>query len=139
MLYNILKHFHSGWAYLTVLMAVLFFVMVAYYAFGKKNRDARLTKLSFFTTLTFHIQLIVGVLLYFFSPFAQWTADTMKDSTNRLFAMEHPLMMFAAVILITVANSKLKKSEEVKTGSFVLVLIALLLTLSRIPWSQWLA
>jgi hypothetical protein len=136
--YEILQNFHSGWAYLTLLMGVLFVLMVGYFAFSKKARTAGITKLSFFATLTFHIQLLVGVVLYFVSPYAQFTENTMKDATNRLYAIEHPLMMFAAVVLITVANAKLKKTDSVPMSSFILGLIALVLVLSRIPWSAWL-
>ncbi|NLN34039.1 MAG: hypothetical protein GX159_10655 [Flavobacteriaceae bacterium] len=137
-MYNFLQNFHSGWAYLTLLAGVLFFVMIGYYAINKKARNNFITKLSFFTTLVFHIQLIAGVVLYFVSPYAQWTENTMKDPINRLYAMEHPLMMFAAVILITVANSKLKKSEVVKITPAILGLIALACVVSRIPWEAWL-
>lgn len=137
-MYKFLQNFHSGWAYLTLLAGVLFFVMIGYYAINKKARNNFITKLSFFTTLTFHIQLIIGVILYFVSPYAKWTENTMKDDTNRLYAMEHPLMMFAAVVLITVANSKLKKSDTVKITSAILVLLALGCVLSRIPWDAWL-
>lgn len=137
-MYKFLQNFHSGWAYLTLLAGVLFFVMIGYYAINKKARNNFITKLSFFTTLTFHIQLIIGVLLYFVSPYAQWSGDTMKDPTNRLYAMEHPLMMFAAVVLITVANAKLKKSETVKMAPAILALLALACVVSRIPWDAWL-
>lgn len=137
-MYKILQHFHSGWAYLTLLMGVLFFVTIGFYAINKKARNNFVTKLSFFTTMVFHVQLIVGVILYFVSPYAKWTENTMSDDTNRLYAMEHPLMMFAAVVLITVANSKLKKSENVKMMPAVLGLLALACVVSRIPWETWL-
>lgn len=136
--YKILQHFHSGWAYLTVLMGILFFLMVGYYVINKKFRNKTITKFSFFTTLTFHIQLVIGVLLYFQSPYAKWTSETMSDPTNRLYAMEHPLMMFAAVLFITIANSKLKKSVVVPMSVGVYVLLALICLLSRLPWAAWL-
>ncbi len=138
-MYNILQHFHSGWAYLTLLMGVLFFVLVGFYAINKKQRNNLITKISFFTTLVFHLQLVIGVILYFVSPYAQWTENTMKDPLNRLYAMEHPLMMFAAVVLITVANSKLKKTETVKMAPAILGLLALACVVSRIPWDAWLS
>ncbi|MBA5629398.1 hypothetical protein [Moheibacter lacus] len=138
-MYKILQHFHSGWAYLTLTMGVLFFVLVGYYAINKKARNNFISKISFFTTLTFHLQLVIGVVLYFVSPYAKWTENTMKDETNRLYAMEHPLMMFAAVVLITIANSKLKKSEVVKMTPAILGLLALACVVSRIPWDAWLS
>lgn len=136
--YQIIQHFHSGWAYLTVLMAIIFFLAVSYYALNKKQRDNTIRKISFYTTLVFHVQMVAGVILYFVSPYAQWTENTMKDDTSRLYALEHPLIMFAAVILITVANSKIKKSENIKIPIAILGLFALACVLSRIPWDAWL-
>ena len=135
--YNIIQHFHSGWAYLTLLMAIVFFLSVSFYALNKKIKDKTITKISFFTTLVFHVQMVVGIILYFVSPYAKWNENTMKDDTLRLYAMEHPLIMFTAVILITVANSKIKKSETIKTPVAILALFALACVLSRIPWSAW--
>ncbi|MFA5620165.1 MAG: hypothetical protein WDA08_07670 [Weeksellaceae bacterium] len=131
--------FHSGWAYLTILMGVLFFVVIGYYAINKKARNNLINKLSLFTVLTFHIQMILGVILYFLSPYSNWNENTMKDSALRLMSVEHPLMMFAAVIFITIANSKLKKSEQVKMSSAILSLIALACMLAMIPWDTWLS
>ena len=136
--YQIFQHAHSGWAYLTVLMAIVFFLTVSFYALNRKLKDNTITKISFFTTVIFHIQLLIGVVLYFLSPYAKWTENTMKDETNRLYAVEHPLIMFAAVILITVANSKIKKSETIKIPVAILSLFALACILSRIPWEAWL-
>lgn len=138
-MYNFLQNFHSGWAYLTLLAAILFFFSVGFYAINKKQRNNALTKLSFITTIVFHVQLVLGLALYFYSPYAKWNSETMKDSTLRFFSMEHPLMMFAAVIFITIANSKLKKSESVQLSTAVFALLGLALVLSRIPWATWLA
>lgn len=132
-----LQKFHSGWAYLTLLMGIALVIALAYYAFGKKTKDTNIRRISLIATLVFHIQLLMGILLYFLGPFSKFTDQTMKNSELRLYAMEHPLMMFAAVVLITVANSKVKKSDKIQVSTFVLALIALVLVLSRIPWTAW--
>jgi hypothetical protein len=64
----------------------------------------------------------------------------MKDSTLRLYALEHPLVMLIAVVLVTVARSKTKKSDanSAHKTNFILYAISLLLILSRIPWAKWL-
>lgn len=135
--YSILKHFHSGWAYVTLLMAILFFFVVGYYLINKRPTTTSLKKISFFTTLTLHIQLLAGLALYFVGPYSKWTEDTMSNATLRFHSVEHPLMMFAAVILITIANSKLKKSEHITWTILLLSLLALVCILSRIPWNTW--
>ena len=66
--------------------------------------------------------------------------DVMKDAMLRLFAVEHPLIMIIAVVLITIGYSKHKKKEEAKAKFKTLSIfytIALLLILSRIPWGNW--
>ena len=64
----------------------------------------------------------------------------MKDATTRLYAIEHPLMMVIAIVLLTMARSKTKNLSDVSAHKknllfFVLALVAIV---SRIPWDQWL-
>ena len=40
-MYNFFKQFHSGWAYLTLLMGILFFLMLGYYAINKMNLSSK--------------------------------------------------------------------------------------------------
>jgi hypothetical protein len=64
----------------------------------------------------------------------------MKDSTLRLYALEHPLVMLIAVVLVTVARIKTKRSDSnsAHKTNFILYVVSLLLILSRIPWAKWL-
>ena len=135
--YQIIQHFHSGWAYLTVLVAIIFFLAVSFYALNKKHRDSTITKISFYTTLVFHVQMLAGIILYFVSGYSKWGNLNLEEDKVRLLAIEHPLIMFTAVILITVANSKIKKSETIKIPVAILGLFALACVLSMIPWSTW--
>ena len=65
----------------------------------------------------------------------------MKDSTLRLYTIEHPLIMILAIVLITIAYSRSKKDisshlkHKIKSIYFGLALILILI---RIPWSAWL-
>src|SRR5690606_20138544 len=135
--YQIFQHAHSGWAYLTVLMAIVFFLTVSFYALNRKLKDNTITKISFFTTVIFHVQLLIGVVLYFLSPYAKWTENTMQDDISRLYAVEHPLMMFTAVVFVTVVNSRLKKHPNVKFTNLILVALAIACVLAMIPWHAW--
>lgn len=135
--YSILKHFHSGWAYLVIIGALFLFLCLSYFMISKKEATPNLKKVSFFTTLIFHIQLIAGAILYLLSPYSKWTENTMKDDVSRLYAMEHPLMMFTAVVFITIVNSRIKKYPEVKLSNMVLVALAIGCMLVVIPWHTW--
>lgn len=135
--YTILKHFHSGWAYLVLTMALFLFLALSYFMMTKKEATQPLRRLSFFTTLAFHIQLIAGAFLYLLSPYSKWSDETMSDDINRLYALEHPLMMFTAVVLITITNSRIKKYPEVKFSNMVLIFLAIACVLAMIPWHVW--
>ena len=78
-------------------------------------------------------------LLYFIGGFQKGLGD-MKDAGVRLLALEHPLTMIIAIVLITIGWSKHKKQvkSQAKFKIFAIFYgIALLLILSRIPWSNW--
>ena len=64
----------------------------------------------------------------------------MKDSVNRLYLIEHPLINILALVFITVGYSKHKK-KLTSTSKFKVIAIfysiALVLFLSRIPWNTW--
>jgi len=69
------------------------------------------------------------------------SSQVMGDSVTRLLAVEHPLLMIIAIVLITMGWSKHKKKtdDQAKFKTFMVFYgIALLLILSRIPWSKWL-
>jgi len=109
-----------------------------------KNKDLRI---SLFGLIFSHIQLLIGLILYFVSPrFGLWSeagmGGIMKDSISRLYLVEHPTINIIAIVLITIGWSKHKKQETTKKifGKIALFYtIGLLLILSRIPWSNWLA
>ena len=97
-------------------------------------------KLGLFAMIVAHVQLTVGIALYFISDMVIGLGDAMKNATTRLYALEHPLMMVIAIVLLTIARSKTKNLSDVsahKKNLFFFVL-ALAAILSRIPWDQWL-
>ncbi|MXV37144.1 hypothetical protein GO491_00420 [Flavobacteriaceae bacterium Ap0902] len=140
-MYEFLVNFHSGWAYLVMLLTVVLMVAMLYHYFTKTPLHHTIRKVAFYTVLSFHIQFLIGVVLYIVSPRIQgfWQAGTaMNVKENRLLALEHPLMMFTAVILVTIANAKIKKNQYV-TNSILIFLVIALLCFYMIPWTQWLA
>ncbi len=140
-----IKHLHSGWAYLVLLVLILAFINALIGFVANKEFKVKDLRLSLFALITAHIQLVLGIIMYFVSPFYAHMREvgmsaTMKNPTARLFIIEHPLMMILAIVLITVGFSKHKKKTSNK-GKFKTIAIfygiALLLILSRIPWHQW--
>lgn len=77
---------------------------------GKKEFTSADNKLSLFTLIATHIQFLLGLILYFVSPFVVFGGE--RDATSRYWTMEHISMMLIAVVLITVARSTMKKMSD---------------------------
>jgi NADH:ubiquinone oxidoreductase subunit 2 (subunit N) len=136
---------HSYWAYLVLTMIIVAsFNALAKYVGGKEFQAIDF-RISLFTLIVFHIQLLLGLVLYFVSPngLKNITANGMSglDSFARLLAVEHPFVGILAVVFVTIGYSKHKKKLTSKPKFKVLSIfytLGLLLALSRIPWSNWL-
>ena len=140
-----IKTIHSYWAYLAVLLLVLAFVNALIGLTKNKEFSDKDLRISLFTLIVIHIQLILGFIVYYVSPYYESMREigmgaTMKDAGIRLYTVEHPLMMILAIVLITIGFSKHKKQTKDK-GKFKTITIfyglGLLFVLSRIPWSHW--
>ena len=145
-MYSTILNLHSYWAYLVLLVLILATVNALIKSFGGKEYGAKDFRISLFTLIVSHIQLLIGLILYFVSPrFKSWGelgGKVMSDSLLRLYLVEHPLINIIAVALITIGYSKHKKklTSKLKLKTIaIFYTIALVLLLSRIPWSTWLA
>ncbi|HAR74499.1 MULTISPECIES: hypothetical protein [Empedobacter] len=136
---DFIKQFHSGWAYLVILMGVIFVISTLIYAISKKDTNATIKKIGLFTTITFHVQLLLGLVYYIMMFSALEPSGIMKDSGLRLTFVEHPMMMIAGVVFMTIANAKLKRSTTVPMSVAVFAIIGLVCILSRIPYHVWFA
>lgn len=139
-----IKTLHSYWAYLVLVILLLAVVKAFIGLLAKKDYDAKAFRISLFTLIVSHIQLLLGLLLYFtserFSLWSEMGGEVMSNSLARLYLVEHPLINIIAVALITIGYSKHKKkltsTPKYKTIA-VFYVIALVLFLSRIPWGSW--
>ena len=144
-MYDFIQKFHSGCAYLALLVLVVAVVNSLIGMFSKKEFISKDRKIALFALIAIHIQFLVGIILYFVSPngLNMIKAVGMGGLTteSRLLALEHPLINVIAIALITIGWSKHKKlmTSESKFKTFsVLYGLGLLLILSRIPWKIWL-
>ncbi|WP_159288132.1 hypothetical protein [Tenacibaculum maritimum] len=140
-----MKNVHSYWAYIVVAILAYAVINAIIGLVQKKEFTQKDFRIGLFTLIAAHIQLLIGLSWYFMSPWYKFLkangGEVMKDSTARLLAIEHPIMMVAAIILITIGWSKHKKqtSNIAKFKTFAIFYgLALLLVLARIPWSLWL-
>ncbi|HMR15391.1 MAG: hypothetical protein KDC97_09990 [Confluentibacter sp.] len=144
-MYETVKNLHSYWAYLVLLILIIAVVNALLKVFGDKAYEAKDFRISLFTLIVSHIQLLIGLLLYFVSPrFELWGemgGEVMKNAVARLYLVEHPLVNIIAIAFITIGYSKHKKKLTSKAKLKPIAIfytLALVLFLSRIPWSVWL-
>lgn len=143
-MYSFLKSFHSyfAWAVLALILWVV--ILSVYHTWVKKEAfKVQHYKWVLLAMVSAHIQLLLGLILYFVSPlgFTNLSGQTMKDSFQRLLAVEHPLTNIIAIVLITLGFSLYKRSRETLSGTNKVAIymgFGLILLLSRIPWSTWL-
>lgn len=139
-MYTGLQHAHSFIAYAALILLIVASINAMIGMSSNKQFKDSDRKIALFALIFTHIQLLVGIILYFVSPLVQSFSVAMKDSTLRLYALEHPLINLIAVVLITIGFSKHKKAatDKAKFKSIaIMYAIGTLLILSRIPWSSW--
>lgn len=140
-----IRMLHSGWAYVTLLILIFAVVNVITGLVSKREFKDRDLRISLFTLIVAHIQLIIGFIAYFLSTQFHYLLDNgmgaaMKESEIRYFIIEHPLIMILSIILITIGFSKHKRKTSDKEKFKVIAIyygLALIFILSRIPWSRW--
>jgi len=144
-MYETINVIHSGWAYLVLFMLVLATLNALTKFFGKKEFQPMDFRISLFTLIVTHIQLLIGIVLFFAAGYISIISDMgmggiMKNETLRSNIIEHPTTMIAAVVFITIGYSKHKK-KLTSTPKFkmlaIFYTIALVLVLAKIPWKVW--
>ncbi|MEZ7494767.1 hypothetical protein QO206_04675 [Leeuwenhoekiella aequorea] len=145
-MYTTVQFVHSYWAYLALIILTITTINVLVSYFSGKEFGARDFRLALFTLIVSHIQLLIGIVLYFVSPLgakaiaSEGMSAAMKDPNLRLYVVEHPLAMILTVVFITVGYSKHKKKLTSKPKFKLLAIfytLALIVMLSRIPWANW--
>lgn len=136
-----LLHTHSLLRYvlLALLLISIFRSMGGW--MGKKPYTDGNRKLTLFTMISAHLQLVLGLVLYFVSPIVQAAlADmgfAMKDAGLRFWAVEHLSMMLIAITFITLGNILSKKgaTDEAKHKRVaIFFLLALAVIFIAVPW-----
>lgn len=145
-MYQAIQHLHSYWAYLVVLALIIATLNSVISFFSKKEYSYKDFRLALFALIVTHLQFVIGLILFFVSPLGLQSISNngmgavMKDSTLRLYAVEHPTVMLLAAVFITIGYSKHKKKLTSHPKFKMLAIfytLALVLLLSRIPWASW--
>ncbi len=145
-MYSLIRNLHSYLAYLVLLVLILAILNAFIGKIKGKDFESKDLRLSLYGLILSHIQLLIGLILYFVSPwFNQWSnlgvGGVMKAAQARLYLVEHPFTNIIAIILITIGWSLHKRQSDPGKKFLRIALFygfGLLLLLSRIPWESWL-
>lgn len=135
-----IQKFHSGFAYLALLVLVIAVVNSFIGMYSNKEFTAKDRKIALFGLAGIHTQLLIGIIIYFVSPLGFASLGQMSDKALRLTSLEHPLINIIGITLITIGwmkNKKLTTSESKFKIFSIYYGLGLVLILSRIPWSMW--
>jgi uncharacterized membrane protein YozB (DUF420 family) len=141
-MYNFVLAVHNILRWI-VLVLLIFALVRAYWGwFGKREWEPTDTRVGRFYSISLDIQLLLGLILYFFlSPLTKIAlgdfGTAMANTDLRYFAIDHVFMMVLAIILAHVGVATAKRAEESDSKYrraaiwFSLSLIAILLGM---PW-----
>ncbi len=133
---EILVSAHSGlrWIALALLLAAIFNALASR---GKGSYEKKDKMLNLFAMVFMHIQLLIGLILYFTSGKVSFAQGWMKNPQYRFFGLEHILIMLIAIVVITIGRRKAENASIAakKHGNIVKwYIIGLILVLAGIPW-----
>lgn len=140
-MYPQLLFFHSVFRWL-VLAALVYSVYRAARGYRAKLAFTKTdNSLRHWTATLAHIQLMLGLVLYFTSPvtgyFLKHTKDALDNPDTTFFGIIHITLMVVSVLILTI-GSALAKRQENDTDKFRTWLIwfsvALLVIFIAIPW-----
>ncbi len=130
-----------------VVLAVLIFAVFNALMGWLGKRDFTMHKdlrISLFALILSHIQLLVGLILFFVSANGLKAIQALGmsglNAPARLLAVEHPFTNIIALALITIGWSRHKRVMESDKKFRTITIfygLGLVLILSRIPWAQW--
>lgn len=127
---------HSGlrWIVLILILAAIFNAIAAKSS-GKYEKKDKM--LNLFAMVFLHIQLLLGIVLYFTSDKISFAKGWMGEDSTRFYGMEHVLIMLIAITLITIGRKKAEKASLAANKHAAIIkfyAIGLILILAGIPW-----
>lgn len=127
---------HSGLRWVALLLLVIAIINA-----GMKLKSGSYLKkdkmINLFAMVFMHVQLLIGLILYFLSGKVNFSEGWMKSPMFRFFGLEHVLGMVLAIVLITIGRKKAEKAIDIsKKHKTIIVwyLIGLIVVFASIPW-----
>ena len=137
-MYNALLVAHSYLRYIVLVLLIIVIITSLMGMMNKKPYSSTDNRLGLFLFISTHLQLLIGLILFFVRPVVQFSGDAMKDATTRYWLVEHNTAMLIAIVLITLARTTSKKMADGPSRHkrmFVFNLIALAIIVVAISMS----
>jgi cytochrome bd-type quinol oxidase subunit 2 len=128
-------------SYLRYFILILLTVVIIASLLGMISKKAYTdgdNKLGLYLFIATHLQLLLGLILFFISPVVQFSGAAMKDATTRYWLVEHNSAMLIAIVFITLARTTSKKMTDGRAKHrrmFIFNLIALVIIVLTISIS----
>lgn len=140
-MYSFLLALHSLMRWL-VLLSLLTAIFIGFRGWFQQRNFSKYDNFIRHTTATItHIQLLIGLSLYFISPVVDYFLHHFKEAVHerqiRFFGMEHITVMIIAIVVITIGSAKAKRKQTDKEKFKTMTIwfsIGLLLIITSIPW-----
>ncbi len=127
---------HSGLRWVALLLLVIAIINAALKikSGGYLKKDKML---NLFAMVVLHVQLLIGLIMYFMSGRVNFSEGWMKSPAFRFFGLEHFLGMAIAIIIVTIGRKKAESAvDPAKKHKKILLwyLIGLIVIIASIPW-----
>lgn len=139
-----LTHLHNLLRYAIVILLIVTILKSFIGWFSKKEYTAGDNKFSLFLFISAHLQLVIGLVLYFISDIVAaysnlGMAEIMKDAVARFWVVEHMTSMILGIIIITLGRIMAKKATT-DNAKFrrqaIYFTLAMVIIFSAIPWPE---
>ena len=134
---------HRSLAYLFILTSLAAVILALFNRLQNKPSSKTLNILTLASLATGHLQLLLGLGLYFVGPWfgllSENPGEVMRDSELRYFAVEHISTNLIGIALVTVGRVRFKKhtlDSRKHQAVIAFIGLGLLLIASRVPWSR---
>lgn len=103
---------HSVLRYFILILLVVVIIQSLLGLVNKKPYTKMDNRVGLFLFICTHTQLLLGLILFFVSPFVQFSGAAMKEPSTRYWLVEHNTAMLIAIVLITLARTTSKKMAD---------------------------
>ena len=137
-MYNGLLFAHSYLRYIILILLIIVIISSLVALVNKKAYTPGDNKLGLSLFIATHLQLLLGLILFFVSPAVEFSGAAMKNAETRYWLVEHNTAMLIAIVFITVARTTSKKmvdSQAKHRRMLIFNLIALVIILVAISMS----